>query len=79
MLCRIPRLWFLGDIKLFGYIKGWEDKFMKSIVTVVYITGCFTRTIVKVATYNCSYFSVMSYDSTYFESDVRSRVQKFPA
>ena len=79
MLCRIPRLWFLGDIKLSGYIKGWEDKFMKSIVTVLYITGCFTRTIVKVATYNYSYFSVMSYDSTYFESDVRSGVQKFPA
>jgi len=56
MLHRIPRLWLLEELKLSNYIKGSEVSFMKRTVTVAYITGSFTTTTLKEATYNFSYF-----------------------
>jgi hypothetical protein len=56
MLYRIPRLWFLEEIKLSGYIKSSEGNIMKSIVSLAYTTGSFTTTVLRVATYNFSYF-----------------------
>jgi len=56
VLYRIPRLWFLEEIKLSNYMKGSEVSFMKRIVTVAYITGSLTTTALKVETYNFSCF-----------------------